>query len=887
MASCSKAPGLGNIFVRDRFPYGVESVFKQPVLTLYSQSSALERRNSQSYCIRRRSSIFRVVKAISTVPAGFTSENAACSPSILEEEIRNLKILRSSLCAAGSLHHKIEVLDRQQRVKSFYDGNGEVNFPSAFDGLGERQIFLLKCLIAIGQEHVFSVEPSWLESKEEPVRSSSALKNAFYILLNMIENWEKSGNSARDQRYLHLRPGNDDTGPDTTGNDEISLPLGRLLLMLEEMETFYDCIGGIVGYQVVILELILASKMEVQPPSGQFHQEFSGVDPIKEFYVPSGLDLAKDKEYAAQAAIWGIEGLPMLGEIYPLGGSGDRLGLVDKETGHCLPVAMLPFCGRTLLEGLIRDLQAREFLYYKIYGKQNFTPVAIMTSAAKDNHKHITALCEKHKWFGRGRRSFKLFEQPLVPTVGAEDGHWVTSEPFKLVLKPGGHGVIWKLAKDKGIFDWFYSHGRKAATVRQISNPVAATDVTLLALAGIGLHHGKKLGFASCQRNVGATEGVNVLVERSTADGDWEYGITCIEYTEFDKLGIADAPISPGSMQAQYPANTNVLYVDLPAAERIGSSKTVASLPGMILNLRKPISYEDYLGAKHSLYASRLECTMQSVADSLLTSFPHRCYSNVQENFDTFIVYNERRKVTSSAKKKRKETDKSLHQTPDGSLLDIMRNAYDLLTSCNVQMQKVEDNSCYLYSGPPFLVFLHPALGPLWEVVRQKFHGGSVAKGSELQLEVAEFSWKNVELDGSLIVLAENIMGSVNAAEQEEATFHYGERCGRCRLQNVRISNKGADWNCSENVYWQHKVHRFESVKVVLNGNAEFEAFDVVLEGDHIFEVPEGHCLRVTNGNTGICCRMQPIVGEMETQGSWYWKYTVHNSHVHLEMVEL
>lgn len=359
MASCSKAPGLGNIFVRDRFPYGVESGFKQPVLTLYSQSSALERRNSQSYCIRRRSSIFRVVKAISTVPAGFTSENAACSPSILEEEIRNLKILRSSLCAAGSLHHKIEVLDRQQRVKSFYDGNGEVNSPSAFDGLGERQIFLLKCLIAIGQEHVFSVEPSWLESKEEPVRSSSALKNAFYILLNMIENWEKSGNSARDQRYLHLRPGNDDTGPDTTGNDEISLPLGRLLLMLEEMETFYDCIGGIVGYQVVILELILASKMEVQPPSGQFHQEFSGVDPIKEFYVPSGLDLAKDKEYAAQAAIWGIEGLPMLGEIYPLGGSGDRLGLVDKETGHCLPVAMLPFCGRTLLEGLIRDLQQK------------------------------------------------------------------------------------------------------------------------------------------------------------------------------------------------------------------------------------------------------------------------------------------------------------------------------------------------------------------------------------------------------------------------------------------------------------------------------------------------------------------------------------------------
>jgi len=43
--------------------------------------------------------------------------------------------------------------------------------------------------------------------------------------------------------------------------------------------------------------------------------------------------------------------------MYPLGGSADRLGLVDPNSGECLPAAMLPFCGRTLLEGLIRDLQ--------------------------------------------------------------------------------------------------------------------------------------------------------------------------------------------------------------------------------------------------------------------------------------------------------------------------------------------------------------------------------------------------------------------------------------------------------------------------------------------------------------------------------------------------
>lgn len=43
--------------------------------------------------------------------------------------------------------------------------------------------------------------------------------------------------------------------------------------------------------------------------------------------------------------------------MIPLGGAGDRLGLKCEETGQSLPTAMLPYCGRTLLESIIRDLQ--------------------------------------------------------------------------------------------------------------------------------------------------------------------------------------------------------------------------------------------------------------------------------------------------------------------------------------------------------------------------------------------------------------------------------------------------------------------------------------------------------------------------------------------------
>lgn len=55
-------------------------------------------------------------------------------------------------------------------------------------------------------------------------------------------------------------------------------------------------------------------------------------------------------------------------------------------------------------------------------------------------------------------------------------------------------------------------------------------------------------------------------------------------------------------------------------------------------------------------------------------------------------------------------------------------------------------------------------------------------------------------------------------------------RCARCKLENVQIRNKGIDWNSDTNVYWKHDVQRLEALKVVLHGNAEFEAVDVIIE---------------------------------------------------------
>lgn len=404
---------------------------------------------------------------------------------------------------------------------------------------------------------------------------------------------------------------------------------------------------------------------------------------------------------------------------------------------------------------------------------------------------------------------------------------------------------------------------------------------------GVGSERVKKLGFASCKRNLGATEGINVLIEKKNLDGRWAYGLSCIEYTEFDKFGIADGPHSRNRLQAEFPANTNILYVDLPSAELVGSSNSGNSLPGMVLNVKKPITFVDHFGKPHSVSGGRLECTMQNIADSFVNTCPSRYYKGVEDKLDTFVVFNKRRRVTSSAKRKRRLADKSLHQTPDGSLLDILRNAHDLLSQCDIELPEIESNEKYLNSGPPFLILLHPALGPLWEVTRQKFYEGSISKGSELQVEVAEFLWRNVQLDGSLIIEADNIMGSTKIVQNGEPLLQYGHRCGRCKLQNVKVLNEGIDWTFGDNVYWKHDVQHIEACKVVLHGNAEFEATDVILQGNHIFEVPNSYKMKITQGDSGLVVRLDPIEQNMMDSGSWYWEYSIKGTHIQLEMVDL
>lgn len=92
----------------------------------------------------------------------------------------------------------------------------------------------------------------------------------------------------------------------------------------------------------------------------------------------------------------------------------------------------------------------------------------MMTSDAKGNDERITALLKSRSWYGRGQDAFKIVKQPLVPVVAVASGRWLITKPLSLVAKPGGHGVIWKLLRDNGVFEWLADRGKTAALVRQI-----------------------------------------------------------------------------------------------------------------------------------------------------------------------------------------------------------------------------------------------------------------------------------------------------------------------------------------------------------------------------------------------------------------------------------
>ena len=220
-------------------------------------------------------------------------------------------------------------------------------------------------------------------------------------------------------------------------------------------------------------------------------------------------------------------------------------------------------------------MQAREFLYYRLFNRQVTVPIAMMTSFEKQNAARVEAICEKRGWFGRPRESFFLFSQLSVPVV-TQEGRWSMKAPLEMNLQPGGHGALWKAAEERGVFFWLQTQEKNHVLIRQINNPIAGLDFGLLALVGVGKKEKKAFGFASCRALAPYGRGGACLVEENGTKR-----LSNIEYTDFKRYGIEDY-LQQQAIPFSWP--TRIFYMQifrlmLPVIKK-------NPLPGLILNMK-------------------------------------------------------------------------------------------------------------------------------------------------------------------------------------------------------------------------------------------------------------------------------------------------------------
>lgn len=629
-------------------------------------------------------------------------------------------------------------------------------------------------------------------------------------------------------------------------HEQPEMPLKHLLSKLIHVEAFYGKMGGLIGYHAAMQQLILEKD---RPGMNTKHAE--------NYLKPPGHDISKDTPFVRKAIRKSLEKMSLLAEIYPVGGAGDRLNLLDEKTGEGLPSAELRFNGRTLLEGLVRDLQAREYLHYRLFNQQICVPIAMMTSDEKNNHYHILEICKKYQWFGRPQESFEFFKQPLVPVL-TEQGNWAFTEPFNLLFKPGGHGVLWKLAIDSGIIDNFLKKGCQKALVRQINNPIAGTDNGLLAFSGCGILNDQLFGFASCPRLLNTAEGVNVLIEREIGE-QHEYWISNIEYPDFIKKHIKDEPEKPGSPFSMYPANTNILFVNL---ETLHEAVEKLPVPGMLINMKLKVSSLNEEGKKEEIFAGRLESLMQNIADVMVKHCSKPLKHINPDSLPTFLTYNARQKTISVTKKMYAKG--SIIETPEGCFYDQLKNHHELFTSyCSMKLPLLNSEEDYIQNGPSFMTSYHPALGPSYSIIAQKIQGGYLKTNAEISLEIAELELKDIVIEGSLLIHAENIMGH----KDSEGIISYSSHVGRCRLKNVSVKNRGINKE-KTGLYWKGDIIRHEALKIILKGHSEFVADNVSFIGNFDLEVPDGFRMIAYQEKDQVRFNLEPL-----NQASIGWDY--------------
>ncbi len=562
---------------------------------------------------------------------------------------------------------------------------------------------------------------------------------------------------------------------------------------LKDVEDFYSEAGGIKGYQNLVLKQLDGCEKKEDSISCPISHNIA----CKNSQVEKWVDL-------------GIESMPLFCEIYVVGGAADRLGFFHPDSNEPLPAASYQFLGKPLLQHLIEDLEAREYLYFKKYGVRLFTPICLMTSDETNNYQRIRTLLEDKKYFGRPKETFIFVRQPMVPVLDQE-GNWLLNAQGQLILKPSGHGALWTACIKQQVFKTLKKRGCRYALIRQINNPIIGIDYNLPAFMGAGIDTQKDFGFFVTKRVKGNSEGA-IVYKKNLRDGCVYKLVTNVEYCQLQNDSISE----------DYPANTNLLFVNL---ESIIEAAKKLPYPGALLNFK---------GTKQSKPQARLELTMQNICEAFLDENDDL----EAEHKSVFLVMQERSKAISTIKKFRNDLLEQ-NETPLKAYYEIFLAYHHFFKEvCQFDLPLISENFEKFIGNPSYHFLLHKGLGPSFEQLSKKLKSWKIYKDSWIDLQIVNGFFEKISIFGAFKI-------------QAEKAYDFSSQPSFCMMQNIQIENQGFEkdlWN----PFFPIEASFKECFSVTLGKNSAFIAKDVIFKGHEMIAVPDGKALVITNFGRSI-----------------------------------
>ena len=387
-------------------------------------------------------------------------------------------------------------------------------------------------------------------------------------------------------------------------------------------------------------------------------------------------------------------------------------------------------------------------------------PLAIMTS--EDTHAMTLDLLERNNYFGASKEQVTLMKQEKVPCLTDNDAHLALKDddPYRLALKPHGHGDVHALLHTSGLLSKWLSEGKKWVVFFQDTNSLVFRVIP----GALGVSKSMNFEFNSLCVPRKAKEAVGAISLLTHKDG--RKMTINVEYNQLDPLLRAttnpDGDVNDATGFSPFPGNINQLIVSLP--EYAAQLKKTG---GAIEEFVNPKYKDDTKTAFKS--PTRLECMMQDYPKSLGTK--SRVGFTV---FANWIGYSPVKNSPADGLAKFNANGPT-HTATSGEF-EFYESCANLLRLAGADVPAAgidtEFNGMKLPMGPR--VVLGPDVATTFEELKSKIGKVKMGAKSTLIVEGSGVTLKNVEIDGTLVI---------KACEGAEVV-----------VDGLKVKNKGWEW---------------------------------------------------------------------------------------------